>query len=135
MHLSLAILILQAIRKPYRALFFHSLFTITILCVNFLLPSRPSKVFLHLTFFLIYMLILKGGLFSLGKWKALKCGNRSTEVRRIAIYQCLVPNIDSRICVLRLCRQKVTLSLRCKSWISGSRTAASVAITDCAMCM
>ena len=43
--------------------------------------------------------------------------------------------IDSRMCVLRFCRQKVTLSLRCESRIFGSRTAASVAITNCAMCM
>ena len=29
--------------------------------------------------------------YPLGKWKTLKCGNRSTEVRRKAAYRCLVP--------------------------------------------
>ena len=36
------------------------------------------------------------------------------------------------MCMLRPCNQKVTLSLRCESRILGSRTAASVAITNCA---
>ena len=84
-----------------------------------------------------------------GKWKTLKCGNRSrvekdfpdgtfllkikiylsiylsTEVRRKAASWCLVPYWLT----LRPCSQKVTLSLWCESRILGSRTAVSVAIT------
>ena len=83
-----------------------------------------------------------------GKCKTLKCGNRSaetevqkrkcrnrsTEVRRKAAYLCFCI-IDSRICVLRPCRQKGG-SISCiESWIFDSRNVASVAITNCAMCM
>ena len=57
-----------------------------------------------------------------------------TEVRKweekppISVW-CL---IDSRMCVLRPCRQKGAQSLRCESRVFGSRTVASVTI---AMCM
>ena len=60
-----------------------------------------------------------------------------TEVRKweekspISVY-CI---IDSRICVLRPCRPKGAQPLQCESRIFSSRTAASVTITNSAMCM
>ena len=77
----------------------------------------------------------------LGKWKILKYGksvteiwkpkygNQSTETKYeekppISV-QCL---IDSWLCVLRPCSQRVTLPLQCESWILGSRTAVSVTV-------
>ena len=61
--------------------------TITISCVNFLLPSMQAiKSVFTLNFFLIYVLILKGGLFSLGKWKTLKCVNGSEKNSRLSVF-------------------------------------------------
>ena len=60
------------------------------------------------------------------KWKY---ESQSTEVRRKVFSALLTCEC---MYVLRPCRQKVTLSLQCERWILGSRTAASVAITNCA---
>ena len=71
----------------------------------------------------------------LGKWKMQMCRNQSTEMEvckpgsEKKSWLTVFSTLLTQNCVLRPCSQRVTLTLRCKSWILEWRTAVSIAIT------